>query len=376
MPSKIILTLCLLHFSIQVQSQNIDTLINGIEYSMVKDTTSNTAIYSFTIKNRSEKRFTTGLFGLSSNKTIIHNSSNQRVDYDLIICGEHGRVNIEPDSSYSWVTELFKITPENHTFISSKKIDRTDSLYLVFWVINKSTIGPIQYYLEKDLVTNLYNSDHLIRDRSAKLLRTLFDKKMTVVKTGHSFENSLAYWKKKYAILKKGISIADLKRETDLNITRGCAYGKFPDVVLQLDNSYCLTIEFDERAKVKKYDIFYKPKKAFYGRNKPKNGTVCSYYINGRCLTQESFLNGKIHGKQFLFNKDGQLLSESTYDTGKRIETIEYNSTGKLYKKVIYFERKNLYLQGDRKEIHYDETGKVLRQKFIKGKKKKKRVYK
>lgn len=376
MQTRLILTLLLLNFFFNVQSQNIDTLINEIEYSIIEDTSSTTTLYTFTIKNKSKNIFRTEPFGLNLNKILVHNSIGQKVSFDFIICGGYEQVIIESDSSYSWKSELIKIIPDNHPFISSMKIDRLDSMYMVYWMINKNTIGPIKYYLEKDLVTNLYNSDNLIRDRSAKMLRTLFDKKLTVVKEGHSLEYSLAYWKKMYSALKKGISVKDINRETNLSLERECAGGRFPNAKIQLDNSYHLTIEFDETNRLKKYDIFYKPKMVYFGRSKTIFGDSYTYYINGQFSQKESYVNSQLHGKQFFFHQKGHLIGKNIFDKGRCIEQLKYNSDGKLQRKIVYLEKGKHHWHGDRKVILYDKDGKVISQKIIKRRKKRKRKYK
>jgi len=133
---KLILTVGLLSIFINGQSQNIDTLIADIRYTIIQDTTSEMVAYEFTIQNHSKNSFETSQFGINSNKLIPHNSLYEKIRYDFIVCGNFKRIVIQPDSSYTWRSKIIELIPDTFQGIGNNLIRRDkfyefiDSLYI------------------------------------------------------------------------------------------------------------------------------------------------------------------------------------------------------------------------------------------------------
>lgn len=173
---RTILILSFLHWFLNGQSQNIDTLISGVEYSMVRDLTSKNVTYIFTVRNRSKETLSISQFGINNNKILVHNSKKEKVGYDFIVCGDFKGNFIEPDSSLTWKSEIIQFIPSPYqTFVRREKVMVLDSLYILEWRIKNHILGPVNYYIEKDLIVNLYHSQSEVRKQSEKLLRDLFE---------------------------------------------------------------------------------------------------------------------------------------------------------------------------------------------------------
>lgn len=356
---EIILSIVLLHTTFNSQSQNIDTLINGIEYSIIKDTTSKTSLYSFAIKNKSKYTFHTEPFGLNINKVIVHNSIDQKIGYDFIACGNYERIIIEPDSSYTWTSELFEFIPDIYPFeIRGNQYDNKDSTYLLYWIINKNTIGPIKYYPEKDLVTNLSNSDNLIRDKSANFLRILFDKNLTTINPGHAREHNELYWLNKLSNLKTEMNVKQISNIFNIDFSEDRSFNNYARKEFQLDNSFLLTLIFNENYLLVNAYIYEDFRKIEYSPfDRCKNGFKNRYYINGQLLSKSFCKEGKLHGEQLYFKNNGVLIGKSIYKEGKIITGFNYNDLG-----ILMLER-NYQNSGTYIKISYDSEGNIISKK-------------
>ena len=89
----------------------------------------------------------------------------------------------------------------------------------------------------------------------------------------------------------------------------------------------CSEIYFDQP-----YNQFY-----YSERNKGYTGTCESFYANGQKKEHKSFVEGKVHGKHFLYYDNGQIEEEKEFDMNFQIgEQIIYSKKGEVIYHALY----------------------------------------
>lgn len=89
----------------------------------------------------------------------------------------------------------------------------------------------------------------------------------------------------------------------------------------------CSEIYFDEP-----YNHFY-----YSERDKGYTGTCESFHANGEKKEHKNFVDGKVHGKHFLYYNNGQIEEEKEFDMNFQIgEQIIYSKKGEVIYHALY----------------------------------------
>jgi hypothetical protein len=212
-----------------------------------------------------------------------------------------------------------------------------------------------------DAVNRLRDPQPAVRDAAAAEIR-----RALATNPAAAGDPGEAFWKKKLAAIKPGITAEQFKAATGATEEGGAGSGQTHTMIFRLDDHWVVEIYFDNPDRLREVgpltsslrSIWIAPPKDFTGKwttyfvngvlshdidySKGTYRRFASYYDNGQLVYEQRYVDGTIDGPEVGYHRDGKKAYEGKYAGGKRIgRWVHWHPNGKM-------ESEETYVDGER----------------------------